>query len=108
MFSWDYALYQVLRSLNSWIWVVFMIATGVAIAKSNSLALEYSNEAVLPVYVLHHVVVIAAAYLLLDWSAPILIKLPVLAAIVLLITLGIYELLIRRFKPLRFLFGMRV
>ncbi|MGX4688439.1 acyltransferase family protein [Streptomyces sp. JNUCC 63] len=63
--------------------------------------------AVLPLYVLHQPVVVAVAYFVVGWSAPIPVKYAVLVAISLVLTLALYELLIRRTRTTRFLFGMR-
>jgi len=107
IFTWDYALYQILRSLNSWAWVVFVLGTGAAYFVRNTPALKYSSEAVLPVYILHHVVVVWIAYLLIDWQEPLWVKFPTFSCMVFLITMGIYVIVIRRFKAFRFLLGMR-
>jgi len=70
-------------------------------------AARYSNEAVLPFYLLHEPVIVAAAYLIVRWHAPALVKYPALVAISFAATLAIYELAIRRYRPTRILFGMK-
>jgi surface polysaccharide O-acyltransferase-like enzyme len=107
-FSAGYAAYQVLRSLNSWAWVLFFLGAGMQRLNFKSEWLGYASEAVLPFYILHHVVIVALGYALFGWDPPILLKYLVLAGGALLITLGIYELLVRRVNALRFLFGMRL
>lgn len=107
-FSWGYALYQVLRSLNSWAWVVFVMGIGIACLNKDSPFLKQASDAVLPVYILHHPVVVGMAFLLLDWQTSIWMKLPVFGILVLVITLGVYAGVIRRWNVTRFLFGMRL
>jgi peptidoglycan/LPS O-acetylase OafA/YrhL len=63
--------------------------------------------AVLPLYVLHQPVVVAVAYFVVGRSAPIPVKYAVLVTIALALTLALYELLVRRTRTTRFLFGMR-
>ncbi|MDX2701689.1 acyltransferase [Streptomyces sp. PA03-6a] len=67
----------------------------------------YLAAAVLPLYVLHQPIVVAVAYFVVGWSAPILVEYAVLVVIALALTLTTYELLVRRTRATRFLFGMR-
>ncbi|MET9122386.1 acyltransferase [Streptomyces sp. NPDC004528] len=67
----------------------------------------YLAAAVLPLYVLHQPIVVAVAYFVTGWSAPILVEYAVLVVIALVLTLASYELLVCRTRATRFLFGMR-
>lgn len=67
----------------------------------------YLAAAVLPLYILHQPIVVAVAYFVVGWSAPILVEYVVLVTIALTLTLAAYELLVRRTRVTRFLFGMR-
>ncbi|MYV52572.1 acyltransferase [Streptomyces sp. SID3212] len=67
----------------------------------------YLAAAVLPLYVLHQPIVVAVAYFVIGWSAPILVEYAVLVVISLVLTLTAYELLVRRTRATRFLFGIR-
>ncbi|MGW5128974.1 acyltransferase family protein [Streptomyces sp. NPDC004069] len=67
----------------------------------------YLAAAVLPLYVLHQPIVVAVAYFVVAWTAPILVEYVVLVTIALALTLAAYELLVRRTRVTRFLFGMR-
>jgi membrane-bound acyltransferase YfiQ involved in biofilm formation len=107
VFSPSYALYQLLRSLNTWAWVVFFLGIGTRRFNFYHPLLKYSAEAILPFYILHHVAVIVIAYALLPWRPPLLKKFLALSTISMLVTLGVYEFLVRRSNPLRILFGMR-
>ncbi|GGY35411.1 acyltransferase family protein [Streptomyces djakartensis] len=69
---------------------------------------RYLAAAVLPLYVLHQPIVVAVAYFVVGWSAPIPVEYVVLVTISLALTLAAYELLVRRTRVTRFLFGMRV
>ncbi|MFJ5645588.1 acyltransferase [Streptomyces sp. NPDC093223] len=67
----------------------------------------YLAAAVLPLYILHQPIVVAVAYFVTGWSAPIVVEYVVLVVIALSLTLAAYELLVRRTRATRFLFGMR-
>jgi peptidoglycan/LPS O-acetylase OafA/YrhL len=68
---------------------------------------SYGNEAVLPFYVLHEPVIVAVAWVIVRWSAPLLIKYLTVVAASFVLTLALYEGLVRRFQLTRFLFGMK-
>src|SRR5215472_10166019 len=118
--------WSALQGLAGWSWLVAILGWGAAVTArwrrprgpaASPLpaaheprwrrAARYSNEAVLPFYLLHEPVIVAAAYLIVRWHAPALVKYPALVAISFAATLAIYELAIRRYRPTRILFGMK-
>jgi hypothetical protein len=70
-------------------------------------AAGYANQAVLPFYLLHEPVIVAFAWIIVRWHAPVLAKYPALVAASFTATLVIYELAVRRYRPTRLLFGMK-
>jgi hypothetical protein len=70
-------------------------------------AAGYANQAVLPFYLLHEPVIVAFAWIIVRWHAPIVVKYPVLVVASLTATLAIYELAVRRYRITRLLFGMK-
>ncbi|MFC8392993.1 MULTISPECIES: acyltransferase family protein [unclassified Streptomyces] len=69
--------------------------------------LPYLAVAALPLYVLHQPVVVAFAYGVVGWSAPMAVKYAVIVAASLTAVLALYEYGVRRWAVTRFLFGMR-
>jgi hypothetical protein len=61
----------------------------------------------MPLFVLHQPVIMVIAYFVVQWEAGILVKLLVVVFASFLITLGLVELLIKPFGPIRMLFGMK-
>jgi hypothetical protein len=106
-FSWLYVLYQILWSLSSWSAVVFLLSLGARYLTANHPVLAYSNEAVLPFYLLHQTVILVVGSFVIGWNLGILVKLLIVILLSFPLILALYELLIRRFNPVRFLFGMR-
>jgi hypothetical protein len=96
-----------LISINSWSWV--MVALYLAEQKLNfrNKWLEYGQEALLPFYVLHQLVIFIFAFYILKWEAGILTKLSALILSSFVITLALHEFVIKRLKPARALFGMK-
>jgi glucans biosynthesis protein C len=97
----------VLVGFNAWFWLVAILGFGSRHLDARSRALIHANEAVMPFYVLHQPVIVIVAYYIVAWDAGIAAKFTVLAAVSLFIILALYEGLVRRLRPLRFLFGMR-
>lgn len=69
--------------------------------------LRYLNESTLPVYVLHHLPVIAFAYLIVQMRCGIGVKLLMMITGSLAATMLIYHFIIRPNPTLRFLFGAK-
>lgn len=67
----------------------------------------YLAPAVLPLYVLHQPIVVAVAYGVVGWNASIPVKYAAVACGSLVLTVAAYDVLVRRTRPTRFLFGMR-
>jgi hypothetical protein len=96
-----------LISINSWSWVI--VALYVAAQKLNfrNKWLEYGQEALLPFYVLHQLVIFIFAFYILKWDAGILPKLTALILSSFVVTMALHEFVIKRLKPARALFGMK-
>ncbi|MBV1853859.1 acyltransferase family protein [Catellatospora tritici] len=70
-------------------------------------AYAYLATGALPLYILHQPIVVTVAYVVVGWHAPILAKYAALVTVALALTLAAYDLLVRRTRVTRFLFGMR-
>lgn len=92
---------------NAWCWSAFMIFVGMRFLDFTNKWLVYSQEAVLPFFVLHQPVIIVVAYFVVQWNLGILPKLVTVVAGSLLLTLALYEFVIRRVGFLRTIFGMK-
>jgi peptidoglycan/LPS O-acetylase OafA/YrhL len=100
-------LYQLVYSINTWAWLVFILSSGIRWLNRSSAVLRSANEAVLPFYVLHQPVIVVIAFYVVQWHMAILPKWLILCTLSLAMTLVLYELLIRRVNALRWLFGMK-
>ena len=67
----------------------------------------YLSQSVLPVYILHQPVLVAIAFYVVRWPVPAVVKYLVICAATLVSVFAIYDLLVRRTRVTRFLFGMR-
>jgi glucan biosynthesis protein C len=62
---------------------------------------------IMPFFLFHQAVIIAIAYVVVQWDAGILPKLVVVVLGSFVVSLGLSELLVRRINPVRALFGMK-
>jgi glucans biosynthesis protein C len=69
--------------------------------------LRYGQEAALPFFVLHQPVIVVVGFFVVQWNAGIGLKLAAVVVVSFLTTIGLYEFVVRRFRPLRVLFGMK-
>ena len=104
----SYNLAHLVRSMNSWAWMLAFIGIAARFLNFNNRFLGYAGEAVLPFYVLHQTVIISIGFYVVQWDMGVMPKYLIIAATSFIGIMAIYELLVRRLKPLRFLFGMRL
>jgi hypothetical protein len=70
--------------------------------------LRYSNEAVLPFYIMHQTVIVAIGFLIADLSLGVMTKYLMLSVSSFVVIVSVYHLAIKRISALRVLFGMRL
>jgi surface polysaccharide O-acyltransferase-like enzyme len=101
-----YITFSAIWALNGWCWIIAIIGFGRKLLSFNHRFLRTSNELVLPFYILHQAVIVAIAFYVVSFNFIPIEK----YVIIILASFAIISLLllpIRRFNPLRFLFGMR-
>ena len=98
-----YSLY----GLCSWCLILAILGFGMKHLTFSTPFLKYSNEAVLPFYVMHQTVLLVMGYFIVQWDIPDLVKFLIIVSSSLGIIIGLYEYLVRRVDILRILFGMK-
>jgi len=96
----------VIRSINTWMWLVAILWLGNRFLNRTGPVLKYSNEAALPLYILHQTVIIAIGYYVIQSAMGIGWEFTVIVTASFIVTMAMYELFIRRWNPIRVLFGM--
>jgi hypothetical protein len=91
----------------SWCWTAFMLYIGMRYLDHDSQALRYGQATLLPFFVVHQPAILAIAYFVVQWEAPIAIKLLVVVLGAFVVSIGLTELVIKRVHILRVLFGMK-
>ena len=102
-----YALIWIAIALNGWFWSTFVLSVGMRRLDFTNSTLQYWQTAILPFFVLHQPVIMAIAFFVVQWHASIAVKLVSVVVSSFIVTLGLYELVVRRVGFLRTLFGMK-
>lgn len=91
------------------VWCVILGLLGVAHRwlSRGGRAWAYATEAAYPFYVLHQTAIVAVAVPVVQWDIPAGGRFAVIAVVSAAVSLAVYELAVRRWGPVRFLFGMR-
>ena len=93
--------------INSWSWTMVMFCVGMRFLDFSNKWLQYGREASYPFFMVHQPVIIFIAFHAVQWEVSLLIKLLVVVIGSFAGSLGLYELLVRRIKPVRMLLGMK-
>ena len=101
-------LYYVLRTFNTWYWLVAILGYGRRLLNFTNRLQRYANEAAYPFYILHQTVIIAVGFFVVRWDLNLWLKFFIIMALAFGLTLLLYEFGVRRTNVTRFLFGMKL
>jgi len=100
-------LMSLLRGILCWSWLVAICGFAGRYLRFSNGFLNYANEAVLPFYILHQVVILCVGFYVLRLHTYLWLEYLTIATISFAVIMAMYELLIRRVNILRVLFGMK-
>jgi glucan biosynthesis protein C len=90
-----------------WCWTAFMLSIGMRFLNFANRLLQYGQEAIVPFFVVHQPVIIVIAYFVVQWNVDLVSKLFIVVISSFIVSLGLYQLVIRRVGVLRAAFGMK-
>lgn len=96
-----------LQTLNTWLCVLAIMGYAAKFLNFKSQKLTYANEAVYPFYIMHQTVIVAFGYYIVQLDASIPWKLFLVTFLSFSSIWIFYEYMIKKFKILRFLFGLK-
>jgi peptidoglycan/LPS O-acetylase OafA/YrhL len=96
-----------LRQLAAWVLILGLLGMGRRLLARPARALPYMAEAAYPFYILHQTVIVLLAWGIVGFALPAAGQYVLLAATSLVATVAVYEVAVRRWRPVRFLFGMK-
>jgi hypothetical protein len=100
-------LYRTLTVVNGWCWLMTIFGFARKYLNFTNRFLQYANEAVYPFYILHQTIIICIAYYMINWQMSIALKFSIISISMFLLTLFLYECIIRRVNVLRVVFGLK-
>jgi hypothetical protein len=101
-------LLDVFVATVTWVGVLALLALGRRFLSFDTRFLRWGNEGAYPIYLLHQSVIIVVAYAALTaYALPALPGFALVFAGSLLATVAVYELVVKRTRLTRFLFGMK-
>jgi glucans biosynthesis protein C len=93
--------------LSQWTWVLTILAVGHRWLNREGRELRYLSEAAYPFYILHLPVMTLVTYYTLQLGAVAAVQYLLIVIATTLLTLAVYDLVVKRVGVLRFLFGMK-
>jgi len=105
-FSLLYVIRQIIWSTITWCAGAFMLGLGAKYLNFSNRFLSYSNEAVLPFYLLHQTIIQSVGWFVLSLNLGNWASFFIIAGISFSLILILYEGLVRRIGFMRFLFGI--
>ncbi len=100
-------VFSVLWALMIWSWLLAVLYLGIRWLDFGHQVVDYLAESILPFYVLHHPVVVLVASIVVTLPLGVWPKFGLVVAVSMPATVALYELLVRRWAPTRFVFGLK-
>ena len=100
-------IYTLLSFFSAWCWLFAILGFGMRYLAFDRPMLRYSNEGVLPFFILHQTVLLGIGYFVMTWEIPDVLKWAIVFTSSFFLIIALYTLLVRKFELLRFLFGMK-
>jgi hypothetical protein len=100
-------IYTLLSFFSAWCWLFAILGFGMQYLAFDRPVLRYTNEGVLPFFILHQTVLLGTGYFIMTWEIHDVLKWAIVFTSSFIIIMALYTLLIRKFELFRFLFGMK-
>lgn len=100
-------LWWLVCTLVSWSALLTLVGYAIYFGTQTPNWLKNSNEYIYPFYILHQTVIVVLGFYIIQWQASIFVKSVALLFSSLLVTCYLCFAVIRPFKPLRYLFGLK-
>ena len=90
-----------------WCWTAFFLFVGMRFLNFSNRLLQYGQDAIVPFYLVHQPVIVVISYYVVQWNAALALKMLIVVVGSFVVSIGLYELIIKRVGILRPLFGMK-
>lgn len=103
----NYILSMILRGICIWFCLIGFLGFGKRYLDRGGKFINYAREAALPVYILHLPVVVMVGFYVVKLELAVAAKYTTTILLSLLLSLLLYEIIVRRFNVIRFLLGLK-
>lgn len=100
-------LHLYLSVVLPWCTLVALLAYGRRFLRASNRFTSYAAEASYPAYLLHQTVIVAVAFVVVQWGAGVPLKFGAVLVLSVIVTVLVYELAVRRVNAVRRLCGMK-
>jgi glucan biosynthesis protein C len=100
-------LYSLFLGLHTWCWILALLALARQYLSGTNRFLKYASRASYPFYILHFLLMIIIGHFTIQWHLGIAAEFISLSLLTFIATFGSYELMVKRTKVTRVLFGMK-
>ncbi|MEH7119451.1 acyltransferase family protein, partial [Neobacillus vireti] len=97
-----------LRSLNTWLTLIVILGYGNKFLNFSHKLLPYMNETSFPIYIIHQSVLVGVGYFILKLKTGIWLEYLLIMVVTFIISLMIYEFIIKRIPFTRWIFGVKI
>lgn len=97
-----------LMAIESCVWIFTIFGFAHKYINKPNITLNYLSQAAYPIYIIHMIFLYLGSLLILPLNIPTFIKFILLTAFTFISCFGMYELIIRRIRFLRPLFGLKI
>ncbi|NJR49498.1 MAG: acyltransferase [Leptolyngbyaceae cyanobacterium CSU_1_3] len=102
-----YTLVMLLRSFNSWCWMIVFLSLGREFLSFSHATLQFMSKATLPFYILHQPIILIIGSLIAEWRIGVVPKFIFLSLSAFVVIVLIYELFVRRIRLFCVCFGLK-
>jgi len=111
LFNEDKEFFFIFYTILKWTFIVSWLFTVLGYSKfmlnNPGKILTYANESVYPIYILHQTIMIIFGYYIIQYDLNVYFKFILITLITFVGSFVFYEIFIKRFNPMRLLFGMK-
>jgi len=100
-------IYTLLSFFSAWSWLFAILGFSMRHLAYDRPLLRYTNEGVLPFFIMHQTVLLAFGYFIMSWEIHDALKWVIVFTSSFIFIIALYTLLVQKFGLLRFLFGMK-
>jgi hypothetical protein len=100
-------IYTLLSFFSAWSWEFAILGFGMQFLAFDRPLLRYTNEGVLPFFILHQTVLLGIGYFIMSWEIHDALKWAIVFISSFIVIVTLYTLLVRKLELFRFLFGMK-